>query len=345
MKEWIKKHKKIAASAAALIILLVAAAAWHRGQVLSNVAYDDAPDEKRGEAPAQNTYYTDQLTQKEYKAYTLMLERLDDFAGGVVVFPEPLTGEEYMRVTTALEDTGNNYFYGFYDIPMDDAGVYLKYDNSDILRIADPTISQCILFLSCAEGIDQAGEYDDDGTVRNLEAVGQSLAQNDPAEVDYIDSVRQETETVMADILNGLEDDAGKKEAIAYFLEWMDGNMEPAADVSANASGFTTMGEVFEGVNIYNDLSALTKGRATPLGYAKIFAQLCRSCGMDAHLVFGQWGKSAFTKESYVLCAVTLGDETVYVDASGGKSAQLAGHRCMMEEEARNHMEPVSYFD
>ena len=91
MKEWIKKHKKIAACAAALIILLVAAAAWHRGQVLSNVAYDDAPDEKRGEAPAQNTYYTDQLTQKEYKAYTLMLERLDDFAGGVVVFPEPLS--------------------------------------------------------------------------------------------------------------------------------------------------------------------------------------------------------------------------------------------------------------
>ena len=344
MIKWIKKYKKAAVCIGVLLIIAIAAAAWHRQQILSVTAYEMAADEERSDGPVENTFYTDQLTQKEYKVYTQMLEHLDGRKGGIVAFEEPLTGEEYMRVTTALEDTGNNYFYGFYDIPMDDSDVYVKYDNSDILKITDPQITKCILFLSCAEGIDQQGEYGDDGTVLNLDSVGEALARNTDDGLTTIEHVQNETEEILNGILEGLDGEASKKEAISYFLEWLDENMTFASDVSENASSFSNMGQVFEGVTIYNDLSALSQGKATALGYAKIFAELCRQAGMDAHLVFGQWGRSSFTKESYVLCAVSLGEATVYVDASGGKSAQLAGHRCMMEEEARNHMEFASYF-
>ena len=98
------------------------------------------------------------------------------------------------------------------------------------------------------------------------------------------------------------------------------------------------MGEMLEQVYLQNHLVAVTEKKASVLGYAKIFSELCRRAGMDSHVVMGHWNGKWSQDEQYVLCAVKIGDQTVYVDASGAKSSSLAGHRYLSEKEAKNRL-------
>lgn len=60
--------------------------------------------------------------------------------------------------------------------------------------------------------------------------------------------------------------------------------------------------------------------------------------------MLGKWKGNMLSSESYVLCAVEMNDQTIYVDASGSKSGVLGGERYLSEQEAVNHMEFVEYF-
>lgn len=342
--KFIQKHQKFVFIGGLVIILLGVLLYWQRQVTLSNSTATKLQDEPRKSGEAVSTFYYGQLTGKEAAVYDLMKDKLDNLSGGTVDFPEALSGPEYLRVTTALEDEGYNYFYGFYDIPMTEDDMYVKYKNSDLTALKDKTIKKAILFLSCAEGVNQAGEYADDGTVKNLSEVQAGLSVNSKEKEERIIKTQNQTEDILEQVMSGLPSDYGEKKAVDYFLAWLDDNLSTAASVGEDALSFSTMDEVFEDVYIYNNLSAVTEHKATSLGFAKILSELCNRAGMESHIVLGTWGKSQITPEGYVFCAVQMNGQTIYVDASGAKGSDLGEQRYLTRQEAANHMKFVEYF-
>lgn len=342
---FIRKHQKAVFIIGLAILLLGGLGFWQRQKTIANSTSTKLKDEPRKSGEAVSTFYYEQLTGKEAQAYDRMRDRLDNMEGGVIEFTETLSGPEYLRVTTALEDEGYNYFYGFYDIPMTEDNVYVKYSNSDLTTIKEKKIAKAILFLSCAEGVNEAGDYGKDGTVRNLDEIQEGLSVNSEEKLEEVVRVRNETEAVLNEIMEGLPSDYGEKKAADYFLEWLDGNMEMADDVGREAASFKSMEDVFEGAYAYNNLSALVEKKATSLGYAKIMSELCNRAGMESHVVLGTWGKSSMTQSGYVFCAVQMNGQTIYIDASGAKGSEMGGQKYLTQQEARNHMKFVDYFD
>lgn len=342
---FIRKHQKAVFFTGLILLLLGTLGYMVRQSTLSQATATKLKDEPRKSEKAVSTFYYDQLTKKESAAYDLMKERLDQMQGGVVEFPEPMSGPEYLRVTTALEDEGYNYFYGFYDIPMTSDDVYVKYKNTDLTTMKEKKITKAILFLSCAEGINEAGDYAKDGTVKNLTDIQEGLTINSEEKVEKIGKLQDETEAILTQIMEKLPSDYGEKKAVDYFLGWLDENMSVASHIGEEALDFSNMDDVFEGAYLYNNLSAVTEKKATPLGYAKILSELCNRAGMESHIVLGIWGKSSINQEGYVFCAVQMNGQTIYVDASGSKASDLGDQKYLTQLEAKNHLRFVDYFE
>ncbi len=342
---FVRKHQKAVFIIGLAVILLCTLAYWQRQSTLSSATATKLKDESRKGEAVVSTFYYDQLTRKEAAVYDMMKSRLDNMEGGVVEFPEAMSGPEYLRVTTALEDEGYNYFYGFYDIPMTEDDVYVKYKNTDLTTIKEKKITKAILFLSCAEGINEAGDYDKDGTVKNLSEIQDGLAINSEDKVEGIVKVQNETEEILSQIMEKLPPDYGEKKAVDYFLKWLDENMSVAVGIGEDALDFSSMEDVFEGAYIYNNLSAVTEHKATSLGYAKILSELCGRAGMESHIVLGIWGKSSMNQEGYVFCAIQMNGQTIYVDASAAKGSDLGGQQYLTQQEAKNHLKFVEYFE
>lgn len=342
---FIRKHQKAVFFIGMIVLLLGMLAYWERQSTLSKSTASKLTDEPRKNGEAVSTFYYDQLTKKEAAVYDLMKDRLDQMKGGVVEFPEPMSGPEYLRVTTALEDEGYNYFYGFYDIPMTAEDVYVKYKNTDLTTQKEKKITKAILFLSCAQGINEAGDYAKNGTVKNLASIQEGLSVNSEEKVEKIVKTQNETEEILSQIMEKLPSDYGEKKTVDYFLDWLDENLSVASHIGEEALDFTNMDDVFDGAYIYNNLSSLTEKKATPLGYAKILSELCNRAGMESHIVLGIWGKSSIQQEGYVFCAVQMNGQTIYVDASGSKASDLGDQKYMNQLEAKNHLKFVDYFE
>lgn len=339
--KFIKAHPKFAA---AVLVVFVAAGLLLYGERTKVMKYRQAysfPNEARSEQTAWDTFYSDQLTKKELTAYELMKKRLEDLKGGVVELPEPLTGTEYIRVVSAIENQ-HDYFYGFYDIPMTSANVSLKYSDRDLTSVKNARISKALLFLSCANDVNQAGQYGADGTVENLREVNEAFSVNDPKKAAELEEKRVQTEGKVNEILAQLPKEAGEFEALTYFLDWMDENLSYYTELGQDAYSFTTMDEVFKQAYISNNPACILNGKATALGYTKLLSLLLKRAGIPSHIVLGTWG--TYAQEGYVMCVAELSGENVYVDASGIKAASFSNIRCLREEEALAHIKPVSYF-
>lgn len=345
MIKFAKKHYKAVLAVAAAAAVLGALAYWQRCRVLEESTESRLMDEEISGEPVQTEFFSSQLDQSEKKVYDLMKQRLDNLEGGIVEFPEALNGTEYLRVTTALENENGNYFYGFYDIPMDDQDVYLKYKNSDLTAVTDRRITKAILFLSCARDIEVSGEYADDGTVSNLEEIAPGLAENTEDGTQQIQKMQDETAGILAEVLDARPAEYGDKRSVDYFLDWMEQNLSYASQAESEAASYTSIKDVIDGIYVYGSTSSVCGGQANALGYARVLASLCRQSGMDSYIVYGKWGKSRISEETYVLCAVEMSGETIYVDASGMKESELGGQRYLSEQEAKNHMEFPAYFD
>ncbi|MCI7179475.1 MAG: hypothetical protein SOY12_01400 [Schaedlerella sp.] len=344
MIKWIKKHPTAFMIIVGVLMAFFLLCYWQRTIAVSNTIETKLEDLARDKEKKEPKFYTGQLKEKELEAYDYLKERLDNLEGGIVEFPEPLTGKQYTRVTAALEDEGYNYFYGVCDIPMTEDNVYVKYDGADIMKVKDPIIAKAVLFISCAKGIDTFGEYAEDGTVKNLDEIEKAYSENDPEKVKEIEKVKEETEKILDEIMQGLPEDAGEKSAVDYFLGWFEENLSVAINIGSETTQESGMTGLFEDALIYNNLSALTTHKASAVGYAKILTELCNRAGMESYIVFGTWGRKNLSSESYVLSMIEMNDQKIYVDASGTQSNDMGGFRYMDERGAMNHMVFADYF-
>ncbi len=342
MRAYFRKYPQVLAALLGVAIILAVLAVYERRRVLSSTTEMKLLNEARSEEIYTDTFYSEQLTDKEQKAFRLMLERLLAFEGGVTEFPEPLTGAEYLRVTSAIENE-NHFFYGFYEIPMTENDIYVKYDETDLTKIKEPVIAKAILFLSCAEGINEQGQYAEDGTVENLSAVEKGLSVNEQEKKQQVLERTEQIKGQMDEIIANIPQHAGEKETLDYFMDWMKVHLEYDSTLGEEANSFTTMDEVFERALAANNSSCVLSGKAGALGYTKLLSELCNQSGMQSHIVLGTWGRDK--NEGYTMCVVELAGEEIYVDAAGLKSSELAKERYLTKAEALMHISPVSYFN
>ena len=94
MKNWIKKHPRAAFWTGAVLFCLMFLMYWMRQNSIAAAVEGTLTDEPRDGGAVISDFYTMQLTGKEAEAYGLLRERLDEKQGGIVEFPEKLSGEK-----------------------------------------------------------------------------------------------------------------------------------------------------------------------------------------------------------------------------------------------------------
>lgn len=341
-KFWNKHSKEIIIATIVLLVLCIVAIIYQQKPFSSLSSIEDQiPNQVRSGEALTDTFYSDQLTETEFANYQLLEERMQAKEGGVVEFTEALTGEEYLRITSALTYESGNYFYGLIDIPMTKKNVCVSYDNN-LSEVTDSIITKCILFISAAEGINEQGQYDDDGTVTNLDTIASGLAINDEQKMTVITQKEADTERILNAIVESVPEEYGEKETVDYFLKWMDENIAYNTELGAQASSYKTMEEMMDQAYSHVNTVCVVEGKAAALGYVKVLSDLCNRAGIASHMVMGAWGNSG--QSGYALCEVNLGGEPIYVDASGQQKANLSEQRYITEETAKKKMLFATYF-
>ena len=140
------------------------------------------PYEKQiGNPPRENkvfddNFYYEKLTDNEKKAYEKIKDAIVNFKGGELTFDSPLNGKEYSRVTQALYCGEDDLFYAIVNVPMTENNQSVSSVTKNITDIKEQTIIKCIILLYPAEGINEQGDIDDQGYVKNLEDLKNPLA-------------------------------------------------------------------------------------------------------------------------------------------------------------------------
>lgn len=342
--EYIRKHQKAVIGISFLIVLLIIFFGWQRKMATSKSVHDDLEDPPRSAEAVKSDFYEQQMTQKEAEVYQFLKGHLEKMEGGILTLPKAIDGKEYQRIVTALEYDRNPFFYGFVDIPMTSEYEYVLQKEKDILRITEEKIEKVVLFLSCAKGIEVSGKFDEEGYLTNADQITEELSVNDREKEDRIRQMMEETDQILDEIIIGVPEGAGQKTTADYFLSWLDEHLKLADDTASKAKELDHMGEMLEQIYPYNHLAALTKGKASILGYAKILSELFERAGMESHVVMGSW-TSQWSEETYVLCAVSIDGQTIYIDASGAKKASLGGNRWLSEKETLHRMKFADYYE
>lgn len=346
MKKWVKGHGRILIiCGVALAVLIAVVSVRQREKFKENSIGNTMGNPARDKAAFTDTFYLDQLTEKEKGAYETLKTALDNMQGGEVIFAEPLNGLEFTRAYNALEYGADDYFYAIVGIPMTEDNQNLAYNNDNIQDVEESVIQKCLLFSYCAEGIDMNGEMDEDGYVTNLEEHKGPLAAMNEERLAAVREIQEAREEVLSQIVADMPDEYGAKEAIDYFLDWMDKNMV-LEQASEQSQGVTAMSDFFTKLNVKSHLSCVADKVGFASGYARILSDLCNRVGIKSHVVMGIWSSGVFgsSQESYVLTCVEIDGEPIYVDASGSHSKQLLDQRYITEEGARNWMTFVDYF-
>ena len=255
------------------------------------------------------------------------LEKIKDaivnFKGGELTFDSPLNGKEYSRVTQALYCGEDDLFYAIVNVPMTENNQSVSSVTKNITDIKEQTIVKCIILLYPAEGINEQGDIDDQGYVKNLEDLKNPLATMNEDKKSTVLEMQQASEEILNKVVSDMPKEYGKKQAIDYFLDWMDKNLILDSDTMENTDKLSNMTEVFEKNYFEGCTPCVVEGKAVATGYSKVLTRLCNKAGISAHMTIGSWKYSG----SYTLVNVDFEGKQVYIDASGCKKDDLWNQR------------------
>lgn len=338
MMKYIEKHwKQILIGITIFTIAFVLIAWWRKNQILDHSTETKLSNPKRNEEAYQDTYYYDQLNEREKTAYQELKEAIEAFKGGEITFSQPLNGKEYTRVIHAIEYGNKDYYYAIVGVPMDKDDKSLTYEEEDILKVKEESVAKCMIFLASAKDVNKQGKFAKNGQVINLKEMEEALGEQKPKKVKAIKNEEEKINSILNKIIDEMPKEDGTKEAIDYFLNWLDENIEPYGK-GINAK---TMSSLFAEIYKRNGLSSIIDKESLPTGYAKVLSELCNRAGIEAHVVLGQWKDG----NAYVMTCVKIDGEDIYIDASGSKTKDLWGQKYLTKQEANNVMTPVDYFN
>lgn len=337
----VKDHSKVLWGILIAIMVFTILGVWQKMQYKANPYEKQIGNPPREEKALNDTFYLDQLSEKERQAYFKIKKAIQTFSGGEVVFPVSLTGLEYARVAQALECGEDDFFYAIVEIPMTEKNQNAGYISNNITDIKDSVITKCMLLLYPAQGINENGDIDKEGFVKNLEQLKMPLSTMNKKKLKTVEEMRKRTEEILDKVVNDMPKEYGKKEAIDYFLNWMDNYLDLDEDMMQSTESVSNMTEAFERVYFKNHCSSVVEKKAMAAGYSKVLTKLCNKSGILAHIVLGRWKNS----ESYTLVYVNFDGKPVYIDASGYKSGDLWDQRYISDTLVKKNMTMPKLFD
>ena len=319
----VREHPKVFWAVIIIIIVVSILSVYEKQKYKAN------PYEKQiGNPPRENkvfddNFYYEKLTDNEKKAYEKIKDAIVNFKGGELTFDSPLNGKEYSRVTQALYCGEDDLFYAIVNVPMTENNQSVSSVTKNITDIKEQTIVKCIILLYPAEGINEQGDIDDQGYVKNLEDLKNPLATMNEDKKSTVLKMQQASEEILNKVVSDMPKEYGKKQAIDYFLDWMDKNLILDSDTMENTDKLSNMTEVFEKNYFEGCTSCVVDGKAVATGYSKVLTRLCNKAGISAHMTIGSWKYSG----SYTLVNVDFEGKQVYIDASGCKKDDLWNQR------------------
>lgn len=319
----VREHPKVFWAVIIIIIVVSILSVYEKQKYKAN------PYEKQiGNPPRENkvfddNFYYEKLTDNEKKAYEKIKDAIVNFKGGELTFDSPLNGKEYSRVTQALYCGEDDLFYAIVNVPMTENNQSVSSVTKNITDIKEQTIVKCIILLYPAEGINEQGDIDDQGYVKNLEDLKNPLATMNEDKKSMFLEMQQASEEILNKVVSDMPKEYGKKQAIDYFLDWMDKNLILDSDTMENTDKLSNMTEVFEKNYFEGCTSCVVEGKAVATGYSKVLTRLCNKAGISAHMTIGSWKYSG----SYTLVNVDFEGKQVYIDASGCKKDDLWNQR------------------
>lgn len=336
MFNFFRKHYKITIAILVVVCLISIFSVYQKNQYLKHPYIDQIEDVDLKNEITEDYYY-EQLSNKCKNAYNDLVKAIENNDGGLFVFEEALTGEEYAQIVYTI--SSNDYFYAIIDVPMTDKHQNINYQSSNILNIKDASIKECIIFLYPAVGLDINGEMDKEGYVQNLDELEIPLKTMDESRISKVNEIQNIAYNILDEVASNCPK-TGAKDAITYYLNWMDENLVLDEEMMASTRSLKTMSDVFERVYFENDISAVVNGKTMATGYSKILTYLCNKSGIEAHIVLGNWKGS----NGYSLVCVNFNGINVYVDASGYKSNDLWNQRMISETLAVQKLSMIDYF-
>lgn len=336
-----KKHPNIIWIITIVIVAVSLLGVWQRRQYMKNPYENQIGNPPRENNSVEDTFYYDQLNDNEKEAYDTIKNAIENFEGGDIEFKTPLNGKEYARVSQALECGQEDYFYAIVDVPMNKNNQNVSYTTKNVLDIKEDVIVKCMVFLYPAEGIDIQGNIDDEGYVKNLEELRQPLNTMNEDKKNKVLSMQNEIDEILDDVVNKMPKEYGKKEAIDYFLDWIDKNLKIDEELMQTTANITSMSHAFEEVYFKSHCSCVTTDKAMASGYTKVLNRLCNKAGIPAYTVIGKWGMG----QAYTMTYVDFAGKPVYIDASGYKKGDLWNQRYISDTLLMRKMDIINYFE
>ena len=336
-----RNHPKVFWGILIAVVVITILGVWQRMQYKINPYEKQIGNPPREKSAVKDTFYSDRLNEREKKVYEALKKDIQKYNGGEVIFPTPLNGIEYSRVAQALECGEDDFFYAIIEVPMTEKNQSVSYISSNITDIKDRIIMKCMILLYPAEGINKNGDIDKDGFVKNLEELKVPLSKMNKKKLEQVKEKQRKTKEILDKVVADMPKEYGKKEAINYFIKWMDDNLEFDEEMMKSTENVSKMSEAFEKIYFKNHCSCVVEKKAMASGYSKVLSQLCNKAGISAHIVLGSWKNSG----SYTLVYADFEGKPVYIDASGYKKDDLWDQRYISDTMMNRNMTVPRLFD
>ena len=263
--------------------------------------------------PVSNSFYYDELNEKEIQVLENVMEMCQTYKGGLIELEEPISFNSWTRVIYTLYYDETYRFWPLVMVYPYDAEGKLVDEASD-----EKNISKMYVQLTEASENDLLKElkleYSQDEVLLNVEKFVNALENTTLTEAYYLETSRQ-IEEVEQGIVVDMSEDMRQKEAVFYFCNWIKDNMEYDLDVMAyqeNLEEATVPYARLVYANASYEQSILRK-KALCGGFAIILSDLCNQVGIPSYVVIGTVDVNGESVE-HGWVAVEIGGQTLYID-------------------------------
>lgn len=297
-----------------------------------------------------DTSYLNQLNEQERKIYDTIMDRISSFDDGVIDFGEPITETEMIRIITCVEIFNGDNEYAMLRYPMN-VDNNVNYDiisnvpNSDTEKEKEAVIQKCILLLYPSEVKLEDIKVSEDGVIQNLNVFENNAVNTEKKEKAL--ELEREGIRILDNVVKGLPEGAGQRDALEYFIGWIDKNL--SYDFESYNKLFVSYSEEFETTEnwyrsyyIPSSLSCVVEGNAMCLGYSKVLAYLCNSVGIKAKVISGS--NISYSVVNHAITVVQIEDKTAYFDMTEAWDVYEGVGKALNKKTVENRLKMLNYF-
>lgn len=259
-------------------------------------------------------FYYNQLNSVEQKVYDKIVENLNNYQGGEIILDENISVNNLSRIADAVRfNSNNNYFYSLFTLPITSDNKIVNWNtNQSSEELEKNQISKILLEIYIGEDDTRLDNFNvsDDLTITNYDEK-KGIFEVIPDElISKYESIKNETDKILSDIVSTMPKDLNQEEAINYFSQWIVDNMTYTDTFNLQVN----YGDVVNDECQFSSyMASVTKKAAVCSGFAKILSELCSKVGIESYICLGTVSNGG-TPFNHAWVAIKIGDKVYYKD-------------------------------